>query len=121
MTLDCGPKGGQTMGDVYTSGTWKPKPGSEEAFIEAWAEFAAWGSGMVGAGTLRLTRDLDDPERFLSFGDWETSESARAWKDAPEFRERIGTVLQHCDEFHSANYQVVASATAGSSTTAAPA
>jgi hypothetical protein len=48
-----------------------------------------------------------------------SSEAARAWKDGPEFRERIGSVQQHCDEFHSANYQVVASATAGSSTTAA--
>jgi heme-degrading monooxygenase HmoA len=105
------------MGDVYTSGAWKPKAGSEEAFIEAWAEFAAWGSGMAGAGTLRLARDLDNPEQFLSFGDWESSDAARAWKDAAEFRDRIGSVLQHCDEFQSANYQVVASVTAGSRTT----
>jgi hypothetical protein len=45
------------VGDVYTSGTWKPNPSSEEAFIEAWAEFAAWASGRDGAGTLTLTRD----------------------------------------------------------------
>ena len=109
------------MGDTYTSGTWKPNPGSEEAFVEAWAEFAAWGSSMPGAGTLRLTRDLDKPEQFLSFGDWETTEAARAWKNAEGFSERIARVLQHCAEFHSANYSVVASATAGSSTTAATA
>jgi heme-degrading monooxygenase HmoA len=107
------------VGDTYTSGTWKPNVGREEAFIEAWAEFAAWGSSMPGAGTLRLTRDLDNPERFLSFGDWESPEAARAWKNAPEFSERIARVLQHCAEFSSANYTAVATATAGAGTTAA--
>ena len=107
------------MGDIYTSGTWKPNPGSEEAFIDAWAEFAAWGSSMPGAGTLRLTRDLESPEQFLSLGDWESTDAARAWKNSAEFSERIARVLQHCAEFHSANYTVVASATAGAATAAA--
>jgi heme-degrading monooxygenase HmoA len=107
------------VGEIYTSGTWKPNPGSDEAFIEAWAEFAAWGSSMPGAGTLRLTRDIEDPERFLSFGDWESTEAARAWKSSEEFSERIARVLQHCAEFQSRNYAVVASATAGAGTTAA--
>jgi heme-degrading monooxygenase HmoA len=106
------------VGDIYTSGTWKPNAGSEDAFIDAWADFAAWGSSLPGAGTLRLTRDLEDPERFLSFGDWESSEAARAWKNSADFSERIARVLQHCAEFQSANYTVVASATAGASTTA---
>jgi heme-degrading monooxygenase HmoA len=109
------------MGHIYTSGSWKPNPGSEAAFIEAWAKFAAWGSSMPGAGTLHLARDLDDPEKFVSFGDWESVETARAWKDMPEFRERIGSVLQHCAEFQSTNLEQVASATAGESTTAATA
>jgi hypothetical protein len=39
---------------VYTTGSWKPKPGSEGASVDAWAEFAAWASGMPGAGELRL-------------------------------------------------------------------
>ena len=73
---------------------------------------------MPGAGTLRLTRDLGNPERFLSFGDWESTDAARAWKNSAEFSDRIARVLQHCAEFQSTNYAVVASATAGSSKTA---
>jgi heme-degrading monooxygenase HmoA len=107
------------VGDIYTSGTWKPNAGSEEAFIDAWAEFAAWGSAIPGAGTLRLTRDVENPDRFLSFGDWESTDAARAWKNSAEFSERIARVLQHCAEFQSANYAVVASATAGAGKTAA--
>ena len=101
------------MGDIYTSGNWKPNPGSEEAFIEAWAQFAAWGSGIAGAGTLRLLRDVDDPSRFVSFGDWATLDDARGWKTTAEFKEHMARVLQHCAEFNSSNLREVASARDG--------
>ena len=34
------------MPDVYTTGSWKPFPGKEDAFVEAWTEFADWASAM---------------------------------------------------------------------------
>ena len=107
------------MGDIYTSGSWKPNPGSEDVFVEAWTEFATWATGVEGAGTLRLLRDLKEPDRYVSFGDWESEGAARAWKDLPEFRERLAHVLQHVAEFHSTNLTVVASAEAGASARAA--
>jgi heme-degrading monooxygenase HmoA len=109
------------MGDIYTSGSWKPTPGSEEAFIEAWTQFAAWGSNMTGAGTLRLLRDVDDPSRFVSFGDWDTLDEARGWKATAEFKEQMAQVLQHCAEFQPSNLREVASARngAGAATAAA--
>ena len=57
---------------VYTSGTWTPNPGSEDAFVTAWQRFAAWASGMPGAGRLQLVRDLAAPQRFVSFGRWDS-------------------------------------------------
>jgi hypothetical protein len=33
------------MPEVCTSGAWKPNAGAEDAFVEAWAEFAGWASG----------------------------------------------------------------------------
>ena len=33
------------MPDAYTMGSWKPFSGQEEAFIEAWTEFASWATG----------------------------------------------------------------------------
>ena len=38
------------MQDVYTTGSWKPFPGQEEAFVEAWSKFAIWASEAPGAG-----------------------------------------------------------------------
>jgi heme-degrading monooxygenase HmoA len=101
------------MSTIYTSGTWTPNPGSEDAFVAAWEQFAAWASGMPGAGRLRLVRDLGKPERFVSFGDWESLEQVRGWKGSPEFRERMAQVLQHVDGFEPAELALVASARHG--------
>jgi heme-degrading monooxygenase HmoA len=101
------------MSTVYTSGTWTPKSGSEEAFVAAWKKFAAWASSMPGAGRLALIRDLDAPERFVSFGAWERIEQVHAWKSSPEFRERMARVQEHVSEFRPTESGLIAAAEAG--------
>ncbi len=101
------------MPDVYTTGSWKPFPGQEEPFVEAWLEFVKWASERPGAGTAFLTRDLRDPERFVSLMDWETIEEVRAWKTSPEFKERMSRVQQHIDKFAPTELEVVAACRAG--------
>ena len=98
------------MSEIYTTGKWKLGTGKEEAFVESWASFAAWASGFPAAGTLRLTRDVREEGVFVSFGTWETLEAVRAWKSAPDFRERLARVLQHVDEFVPTELAVVAEA-----------
>jgi heme-degrading monooxygenase HmoA len=77
---------------------------------------------MPGAGRLSLARDLRAPERFISFGGWESLEQVRSWKRSPEFRERMAHVLQHVDDFNPSELEVVAtterSAAIGTKTTA---
>jgi heme-degrading monooxygenase HmoA len=96
------------MSEVYTNGRWTTSPGSEEAFVEAWRSFASWASGMDGAGTLRLVRDLNEPGQFVSFGDWQSIEQVRAWKSTPEFRENMAQVLQHVDTFKPSELELIA-------------
>ena len=98
------------MSTVYTTGTWTPTPGRENEFVEAWERFAAWASEMPGAGTLRLTRDLYEEGRYVSFGDWSSVEEVRGWKSSPEFKERMAQVLQHVTEFQPAELGLVATA-----------
>lgn len=109
------------MTTVYTSGTWKPSPGREDAFVEAWEQFAAWASQMPGAGRLQLTRDLYEKGRYVSFGEWSSNDAVRDWKGSPEFKERMAHVLQHVGEFQSAELGLLATAedgvTAGSPST----
>jgi thioredoxin-dependent peroxiredoxin len=101
------------MRTVYTSGTWKPSPGREEAFVEAWQQFASWASLVPGAGRLLLTRDLHEEGRYVSFGDWSREDAVRAWKGSPEFKERMAQVLQHVAEFQPAELALVATAEDG--------
>ncbi len=101
------------MPDVYTTGSWKPFPGQEEPFVDAWLEFVKWASERPGAGTAFLTRDLRDPERFVSFMDWESIEAVRGWKDSSEFKERMSRVQQHIDKFAPTELEVVAACKAG--------
>lgn len=101
---------------VYTTGTWTPNPGREDVFVEAWSEFAAWASSMPGAGRLRLVRDMNQPERFTSFGEWQTVEAVRAWKSSLDFRERMAQVLQHVGNFQPSELELVAEADDGAVT-----
>jgi len=105
---------------VYTSGTWRPSPGREEAFVEAWGQFAAWASTMPGAGQLRLTRDLYEEGRYVSIGDWSSESAVRTWKGSPEFKERMAQVLQHVGEFQSAELGLLAKAENGAAAPETP-
>jgi heme-degrading monooxygenase HmoA len=101
------------MSAVYTTGTWTLEAGKEDVFVEAWRQFAAWASAAPGAGTLVLTRDARDEQRFVSFGLWSDDDAVRSWKSSTEFREQLARVLQHVAEFEPTELAVVAAAAAG--------
>jgi heme-degrading monooxygenase HmoA len=93
---------------VYTTGSWQPFPGQEEAFLAAWKEFAGWAAGLDGAGDGFLARDLRAEGRYVSFIGWDGMESVRGWKGHPEFKERMGRVQQFVDTFAPTEIEVVA-------------
>ena len=95
------------MAEFFTTGEWIAKVGQGEQFVGAWAAFAAWAAGMPGAGELRLTRDLANEHRFVSFGSWNDLDLVHAWKADPDFRTRMGAVQEHVAEFHPAELEVV--------------
>jgi heme-degrading monooxygenase HmoA len=63
---------------------------------------------MPGSATARLTRDLDQPRRYLSFAPWGSVEAMHGWKNQPDFRERIGAVRRHVTEFVPSELELVA-------------
>jgi heme-degrading monooxygenase HmoA len=96
---------------TYTTGSWRPFPGQEAAFVEAWREFAAWAATLPGAGEPAvLARDLRDEGRFVSFVAWDSLDAVRGWKGHPEFKERMGRVQQFVDKFAPTELDVVARA-----------
>ena len=109
------------MAPVYTTGTWQVSPEKQDAFIAAWADFAAYASNRPGSGGLMLTRDTKDEGRFVSMGAWESADDSQAWKSAPEFSEQLARVLQNVDDFENTELSVLVTADAGSTSLAAPA
>jgi heme-degrading monooxygenase HmoA len=103
------------MSELVTSGVWQVRPGSESEFTEEWSRFARWAATMPGATAFRLACDGADPQRYVSFAAWTDGAAAHAWKQSPEFRERIAQVLQYVQHFQPAELSVVATveATAG--------
>jgi heme-degrading monooxygenase HmoA len=96
------------MPATYTTGSWKPYPGHEQAFLDAWVGFAEWSMRIPGAGSALLARDQRDPERFVSFVAWDNIDAVRAWKTSPEFKPQMAQVQQHTDKFAPTELEVVA-------------
>jgi heme-degrading monooxygenase HmoA len=92
---------------AYASGNWRPKAGEEDAFVEAWMEFANWISTMDGSGSPHLLHDTNDPGRYMSFSRWRDADAMNAWRSDPEFPERIGRVRAHVDEFTPSDFELV--------------
>jgi heme-degrading monooxygenase HmoA len=101
------------MYEIFTAGRFEVEPGNEDAFVDAWSEFAAWASQRPGAGTLRLFRDVRNAGRFVSFGQWDDAEAVRAWKSSPEFKERIGRVVRQATEFEPTEHVTLVKVTGG--------
>jgi len=106
------------MAETYTTGVWTAKEGQEEAFVQAWTAFAEWASEAQGAQTMRLTRDLSEPRRYLSFAPWNDADAIHTWKGSAEFRERMAGVRAHTDAFTPSELELVTAVRAGSSTPA---
>jgi heme-degrading monooxygenase HmoA len=81
------------MGQPYSSGVWIARPGREAEFVAAWQEFAEWSFGTIPGGSwAKLLRDRAQPNRFVSFGPWESLEQIEAWRSHPGFAERVGRI-----------------------------
>jgi heme-degrading monooxygenase HmoA len=93
---------------AYTTGSWQPFPGQEEAFVAAWREFAGWAATLEGAGGAILARDLRAEGRYVSFLDWADMDAVRRWKGHPEFKERMSRVQRFVDKFAPTELEVVA-------------
>jgi heme-degrading monooxygenase HmoA len=95
------------MTETYTSGSWTVKTGEEDAFVQEWSDFVTWASGFPGSGTFRLVKDVEQPNRYMSFAPWESFDAQNAWKEQPEFPERIMRVRKHCQDFQPLTLELV--------------
>ncbi len=92
----------------YTHGIWQVKPGHADEFVSAWTEFADWTIAHAhGTGWGKLLRDADDPNRFFTFGPWESLEAIEAWRAMDGWKERVGGIRSLLDDFKPSTLEVV--------------
>jgi len=106
------------MSELVTTGVWQVRAGHEAEFVQAWTDFAGWASGMAGATTLRLGFDVTHPGRYVSFAPWHSADAAHAWKQSPDFRERMAQIMVHVEAFEPTELSVVAVVGAAAATVA---
>lgn len=97
------------IGQPFTSGNWTVKEGMEDEFVVRWTEFVHWSVQTMGAGATEspiLIRETAKPRHFISFGGWKDPEAVGAWREHPEFQERLGRCRELCDEFVAGDYTV---------------
>jgi len=87
------------IGTFCTLAEWTVRPGNEDAFVSAWAEFARWtAENQQGAMTGMLLRDTSEPLRFISFGPWKDRDAAEAWRQTHQFQESFVRFRELCSE-----------------------
>ena len=96
------------------SGVYATKVGQEQAFREAWTAFADWTvHQQPGAGEAWLLQDTQQPQRFISFAPWESTDAVNAWRSRPEFGAFAARVQELCAEFQGNSLRLAAHVTAG--------
>lgn len=95
------------MPEIYTNALWTVKQGQEEAFIQAWHEFAEWAKSQPGAGTFGLSRDVEDESRFMSFAPWASFDELMAWRATDEFAAHLERLRQYVERFRPSTYELI--------------
>lgn len=96
------------MGRPYTLGVWTVTAGREDEFVELWQEFAQWGAQeFPGAGRPTLLRDLDQPNRFVTFGPFRDLDQVAAFRSHPGFRARVGRMRELLDDFVPSSLEAI--------------
>jgi quinol monooxygenase YgiN len=97
------------IGQPYTSGNWIVKDGKVEEFVARWTEFTEWSHAKAPGGqTFLLIRENADPRHFVSFGAWEDTNSVTAWRERPEFQQRLAACRELCEDFKGIDFTLSA-------------
>jgi quinol monooxygenase YgiN len=94
------------VNELYTCGIWIVKPGREDEFVAAWEELARWTAEHIpGAGWATLVQQEDQPNRFLTFGPWESVEAIDAWRASEGFQDGVKRIRALLEDFQPGTFR----------------
>lgn len=95
---------------VYTAAIWNVKPGREEEFLKLWETLGERTLETFPQASGTLLRDRERPQRFLSFGPWDSPEQVEEWRSSPAFQETTRHLQDVLESFEPATWDVAARA-----------
>jgi heme-degrading monooxygenase HmoA len=108
------------MYEIFTYGRFEVDPENEDAFVEAWSEFATWRSRRPGNRSVRLMRDVRNTGRLVSVGKWDNAEAVQAFKSTGEFKEQLARVVKLAKDFEPTELVTLVKAADGTAETLSP-
>jgi heme-degrading monooxygenase HmoA len=88
-----------TIGQPYTCGIWTVRDGTEEEFVTRWQALVGSAADLPGAQSFILIQDRQDPHRFISFGAWDSWETADGWRATEAFGSAMRACRELCEDF----------------------
>lgn len=95
---------------LYTAAIWNVKPGREDEFLKLWQSLGERTLETFPRASGTLLRDQERPQRFLSFGPWDSAEQVEEWRSSAAFRETIRDLQDVLESFEPATWDVAARA-----------
>jgi heme-degrading monooxygenase HmoA len=92
---------------VYTLAVWTVRPGREDEFVTLWRELGDWTLNTFTEATGTLLRDRDAPNRFVSFGPWDSLDTIERWRSSPEWQDVAGRIRNLLESFEPGTYDLV--------------
>ena len=84
---------------AYSIGIWTTKSGQSDAFIKIWKDTTNYvAQNSKGVIDSTLAQDVDQPNVFVSFGRWESSDVFKNWLESPEFESYMNKIKPLCDD-----------------------
>ena len=96
------------MDAPYTHTTWQVKTGQEGEFVQRWNEWVEWSRDQGLTAPALLLRDVENPQKFVSFGPWESISAVRSWRALPGYQEQVSRLRDVIDNFEPRTLEVVA-------------
>ena len=84
---------------VFTLGVWTETEGCEDNFVRAWRDLAERTKDDFSDATATLLRDREQPNRFVSFGPWESLDQIEQWRNSNTFQAGVGKIRELLDDF----------------------
>ncbi len=91
-------------------GIWTIEAGKEPEFVDSSTEYAKWvNDHQKGSMGVELARDVDNPNRFVTFGPWASLDDVSNWRNTPEFKDFFRKAGELSDDMEPITLEIIAS------------